>query len=64
MRKEQLPKTQQEAIRRKFRVAIRLVHRVPFINTANLFLFTHEDPLDKYVKRYISKRLKTCIHPT
>jgi hypothetical protein len=39
-------------------VAIRLVHRAPFVNTADLFMFTQEAPLDNYVNRYILKRLK------
>ena len=47
-----------EALRKKFRVAIRLIHHAPFIRATDLFSFTHEDPLDKYVIRYISKRLK------
>jgi hypothetical protein len=53
-----LPATQQEAFRRKFGVAIRLIHRAPFVSAADLFSFTREEPLDNYVKRYISKRLK------
>jgi hypothetical protein len=53
-----LPATHQEAFRRKFRVAIRLVHRAPFVSSADLFTFTREEPLDNYVKRYISRRLK------
>ena len=35
------------------------MHRAPFIGATNLFAFTKEEPLDKYVERYISKRLKT-----
>jgi hypothetical protein len=52
-----LPQTQKEALRRKFRVAIRLVHRAPYVGAANLFKFTGEEPLDTYVKRFILKRL-------
>lgn len=52
-----LPQTQQEAFRRKFRVAMRLVHHAPFVRVADLFLFTQEEPLNKYVVRYIKKRL-------
>jgi hypothetical protein len=54
-----LLQAQQEALKRKFRVAILLVHCTPVVSTMNLFLFTHEDSLDIYVKRYISKRIKT-----
>jgi hypothetical protein len=53
-----LPPTHQDALRRKYRVAVRLIHRAPFVSAANLFTFTREEPLDNYVKRYISKRLK------
>jgi hypothetical protein len=53
-----LPATHQEAFRRKFRIALRLIHRAPYVSTADLYTFTHEDLLDKYVKRYILKRLK------
>ena len=56
-----LPQTHQEALRRKFRVAIRLVHRAPFVSATSLFSFTHEDPLDNYVKRYILIRLKNSV---
>ena len=54
-----LPQTQQEALNRKFKVAIRLVHRATYVRAKDLFQFTGEDPLNKYVQRYISKRLKT-----
>ena len=43
---------------RKFRVAMRVIHRAPFVHAKDLFLLTTEDPLEKYVQRYISKRLK------
>ena len=56
-----LPQTHQEALRRKFRVAIRLVHRAPLVSATSLFSFTHEDPLDNYVKRYILIRLKNSF---
>lgn len=39
-------------------MALRIVHCAPFVDTANLFSFTREEPLDNYVKRYITKRLK------
>ena len=54
-----LPKTQQEALSRKFRVAMRVIHRAPFVQAKDLFLLTREDLLERYVQRYISKRLKT-----
>jgi hypothetical protein len=53
-----LPRKQQDLLRSKFRVAIRLIHRAPFVSAANLLAFTHEVSLDLYVKRYIVKRLK------
>ena len=53
-----LPTTHQEALRRKYRVALRLVHRAPFVGADVLLTFTREQPLDNYVKRYIAKRLK------
>jgi hypothetical protein len=53
-----LPLSQQELFRNKYRVAIRLVHRAPFVSTKSLVELTGEVPLDNYVKRYIEKRLK------
>ena len=53
-----LPHSQQEMLRRKYRVAIRLVHRAPFVNAKDLFAVTGERPLDDYVKKYIERRLK------
>jgi hypothetical protein len=44
--------TQQELLRKKYRVAIRIVHRVPFINIANLLTVTQEDPFDNYGREY------------
>ncbi len=44
-----LSQTQQEALRGKFRVAIQLVHRAPYVGAANLFTFTGEEPLNNYV---------------
>ena len=52
-----LPKTQKEQLKRKFRNGIRLVHRCPFARATDLFQITNEAPLEKYVKRYIKKRL-------
>lgn len=53
-----LPRTHQEALRRKFRVAIRLIHRAPFVDKDNIHQFTGESTLEYYVSRYIKKRLK------
>ncbi len=53
-----LPTTQQEALRRKYRVGIRIVHRAPFVRSADLSTFTGEAPLDNYVRKYIRNRLK------
>ncbi len=52
-----IPKTQREAVDRKFRVAIRIVHRCPFVSAADLFTVTNEEPLEKYAQRYIKKKL-------
>jgi hypothetical protein len=49
-----LPLTYQELFRRKYRVAIRLFHRAPFVGSSDLFTLTHEDTLDTYVKLYVS----------
>ena len=54
-----LPETQKDALRRKFRVAIRLIHRAAFVDATHLFAYTQENSLDSYVKRYISKRLNS-----
>jgi hypothetical protein len=51
-----LPKTQREALNRKFRVAIRIVHRCPFVSADDLFSVTREKPLETYAQRYIKKR--------
>jgi hypothetical protein len=53
-----LPKTQREALDRKFRVAIRAVHRCPYVSAKDLFSVTQEEPLEVYVQRYIKKRLE------
>ena len=53
-----LPKTQKEALNRKFRVAIRIVHRCPFISAEDLFILTKENHMEMYVKRYLNKRLQ------
>ncbi len=53
-----LPKTQREALDRKFRVAIRITHRCPYVAAKDLFLVTKEKPLEFYVKRYIKKRME------
>jgi hypothetical protein len=53
-----LPKTQREALDRKFRVAIRITHRCPYVAAKDLFTVTKEKPLEFYVKRYIKKRLE------
>ncbi len=52
------PTTQQGALRRKYRVGIRIVHRAPFVRSADLSTFTGEAPLDNYVRKYIRNRLK------
>ncbi len=47
----------------RLHLPLRLVHYAPFVNTENPFLCIHEDPLDKYVKRCISKRLNNMFSP-
>jgi hypothetical protein len=58
-----LPDTQQQILRQKFRVGLRLVYRCPFVSAHNLYTVTSEQPLEHYVKRYIKRRLKT-MHVT
>ena len=53
-----LPTSQQQVFQRKFRVALRLVHRCPFVSASSLLTMTNEHSLDFYVKQYIKKRLK------
>ncbi len=53
-----LPKTQREALDKNFRVAIRTVHRCPFVSAKDLFMMTQEELLEVYIQRYIKKRLE------
>ena len=53
-----LPKTQREALDRKFRVAIRIVYRCPYVSAKDLFTVTKEKTLEFYAQRYIKKRLE------
>jgi hypothetical protein len=53
-----LPYSQQELLRKKFRVGLRMVHRCPQVPAHELSVFTNEKDLDHYVKQYIKKRLK------
>ena len=53
-----LPKTQREALDRKFRVGVRIVHRCPYVKADDLFTVTKEKPLKFYAQSYIKKRLK------
>ncbi len=57
-----LLKTQREAIDRRFRVAIRTVHRCPFVSAKGLFMVTQEEPLEFYAKWYIEKRLEDIFY--
>lgn len=52
-----LPKSQQELLQRKYRVGLRLIHRCPFVEAADLFKFTKEKTLEQYISRYLKKRL-------
>ncbi len=53
-----LRNAQREALNRKFRVAVRIVHRYSFASTHDLFIVTNENPLETYVQRFIKKRLE------
>ena len=53
-----LPKTQKDLLDRKFRVAIRIVHRCPYVSAEDLLTVTKEKPLETYIRRYIKKRLQ------
>jgi hypothetical protein len=52
-----LPATQKESIRRKFRAGLRLIHRCPYIKAADIYKYTREKPLDRYICEYLQKRL-------
>jgi hypothetical protein len=43
---------------RKFRNGLRVVHRCSFARATDLFRISNEKSLEKYVKRYIIKRLE------
>ena len=53
-----LPKTQREALDRKFRVGIRIVPKCPYVKAEDLFTVTKEKPLKIYAQKYIKKRLE------
>ena len=53
-----LPKTQMDSLDRKFRVAIRIVHKCPYVSAEDLFTVTKEKPLETYTRRYIKKTLQ------
>ena len=53
-----LPKTQREALDRKFRVGIRIVHRCPYVKAEDLFTVTKQKRFKIYVQKYIKKRLE------
>ena len=53
-----LPRTYKDVLNRKFRVAIRIIHRCSFVSAEDLFTLTKENPMEVYVKRYINKRLQ------
>ncbi len=52
-----LPDTQQNLLRREYRVGLRVVHRCPFIEAEDIFKYTKEKPLKHYVCKYLQKRL-------
>jgi hypothetical protein len=52
-----LPSTQQELIRRKYRVGLRIIHRCPFVEALEIVRFTKEKPIENYVCKYLQKRL-------
>lgn len=53
-----LPNTHQEALERKFRVEIRIMHRCLSIATTDLFAVIKERRLKAYVIVYLKKRLR------
>ena len=53
-----LPQSQQELFRRKYRVGLRLVHKCPFVDSAEIYKLTKEKTLEFYVCKYLKKRLK------
>jgi uncharacterized protein YlaI len=52
-----LPDTQQNLLRREYRVGLRVVQRCPFIEAEDIFKYTKEKPLKHYVCKYLQKRL-------
>jgi len=52
-----LPAGHQEALKRKFRVGIRIIHRCLSVSASDLFSFVKERPLESYVTAYLQKRL-------
>lgn len=53
-----LPTSQQNLLRRKYRVGLRIIYRCYELPTNELHTFTQEKELDYYIKKYINKRLK------
>ncbi len=52
-----LPSGHQEALKRKFRVRIRIIHRCLSISASDPFSLVKERPLESYVTAYLEKRL-------
>ena len=52
-----LPSTHQEALKRKFRVGIRIIHRCLSVSATDLFSLVKERPLESYVTAYLQRRL-------
>jgi hypothetical protein len=53
-----LPKTQRDALDRKFRVGIRIVHRCPYVEAKDLFSVTNEKTLKFYAQKYIKRGME------
>ncbi len=52
-----LPKTQQEALKSKFRVGIRIIHRCLSTSATDLFTIVKERRFEEYLAPYLKKRL-------
>jgi hypothetical protein len=54
-----LPESQQHILQQKFRVDLRLMHRLPFVSVRSLYTTTKEHALDVYVEHHTQKRLSS-----
>ncbi len=52
-----LPRSHQEALKSKYRVGIRIIHRCISTSATDLFALVKERRLEEYVAAYLNKRL-------